>query len=98
MGGGGLPIIFQHTGAWALDAYKRGAKYARGSRVAQVGVASCCIIYRMCSGVMLLLAFPGWTPTLVAHVGVSRMWTCARLRIPYVVVSMLCLAAPAAVM
>jgi len=35
MGGGGLPIIFQHTGAWTLEAYARGAPHARGARVAQ---------------------------------------------------------------
>mmetsp|Transcript_32483 Transcript_32483/g.82526 ORF Transcript_32483/g.82526 Transcript_32483/m.82526 type:complete len:974 (-) Transcript_32483:185-3106(-) len=35
MGGGGLPIVFQHTGAWVLEAYARSAPGVRGSRVAQ---------------------------------------------------------------
>lgn len=35
MGGGGLPIVFQHTGAWALEAWAAGAPHARGTRVAQ---------------------------------------------------------------
>ncbi|GAX75969.1 hypothetical protein CEUSTIGMA_g3412.t1 [Chlamydomonas eustigma] len=35
MGTGGLPILFQHTGAWTMEAYARGAPFARGSRVAQ---------------------------------------------------------------
>lgn len=35
MGGGGVPIIFQHTGAWVLSAFASGAPHPRGSRVAQ---------------------------------------------------------------
>ncbi|GFR46027.1 hypothetical protein Agub_g7301, partial [Astrephomene gubernaculifera] len=35
MGGGGLPLLFQHTGAWTLAAWARGARHARGSRIAQ---------------------------------------------------------------
>ncbi|KAG1676079.1 hypothetical protein FOA52_014944 [Chlamydomonas sp. UWO 241] len=35
MGGGGLPIVFQHTGAWTVEAWARGVRVPRGTRVAQ---------------------------------------------------------------
>ncbi|KXZ43006.1 hypothetical protein GPECTOR_107g150 [Gonium pectorale] len=35
MGAGGLPIIFQHTGAWTVAAWSRGAPNAHGARIAQ---------------------------------------------------------------
>ncbi|KAG2493215.1 hypothetical protein HYH03_008635 [Edaphochlamys debaryana] len=35
MGGGGLPILFQHTGAWVVAAWARGAPNAHGARIAQ---------------------------------------------------------------
>ncbi|GLI63565.1 hypothetical protein VaNZ11_006556 [Volvox africanus] len=35
MGSGGLPILFQHTGAWTVAAWAKGAKTAHGARIAQ---------------------------------------------------------------
>lgn len=35
IGPGGLPIIFQHTGAWTVAAYAQGAATPRGSIIAQ---------------------------------------------------------------
>ncbi|GIL82137.1 hypothetical protein Vretimale_7105 [Volvox reticuliferus] len=35
MGAGGLPILFQHTGAWTVAAWAKGAKTAHGARIAQ---------------------------------------------------------------
>jgi hypothetical protein len=37
LGPGGVPIVFQHTGAWTIRAYARGAKYPRGAITAQAG-------------------------------------------------------------
>lgn len=38
MGAGGLPILFQHTGAWTVAAWASGAPNAHGARIAQVGM------------------------------------------------------------
>ncbi|GLC39258.1 hypothetical protein PLESTB_001650700 [Pleodorina starrii] len=35
MGAGGLPILFQHTGGWTVEAWARGARNAHGARIAQ---------------------------------------------------------------
>ncbi|KAG2454500.1 hypothetical protein HYH02_000347 [Chlamydomonas schloesseri] len=35
MGAGGLPILFQHTGAWTVAAWAAGAPNAHGARIAQ---------------------------------------------------------------
>eukprot|EP00798_Chlamydomonas_sp_ICE-L_P014689 gene14689-20728_t len=53
MGGGGLPIVFQHTGAWTLEAWAKGAPYPLGCRVAQdvfdLGIIPADSDYRMFS-------------------------------------------------
>ncbi|WIA36529.1 hypothetical protein OEZ86_007823 [Tetradesmus obliquus] len=35
IGPGGSPIVFQHAGAWTIEAYAKGAAYPRGAIVAQ---------------------------------------------------------------
>jgi hypothetical protein len=37
LGPGGVPIVFQHSGAWTVHAYAAGAAHPRGAIVAQVG-------------------------------------------------------------
>jgi hypothetical protein len=37
LGPGGVPIVFQHSSAWAVHAYAAGAAHPRGAIVAQVG-------------------------------------------------------------
>lgn len=36
IGPGGAPIVFQHAGAWVIEAYGKGARYPRGAIAAQV--------------------------------------------------------------
>lgn len=36
LGPGGVPIVFQHSGAWTIHAYARGATHPRGAIFAQV--------------------------------------------------------------
>jgi hypothetical protein len=36
LGPGGVPIVFQHAGAWVIEAYARAAGFPRGSIAGQV--------------------------------------------------------------
>lgn len=53
IGPGGSPIVFQHAGAWTIEAFARGAVHPRGAIVAQVG--ACCMgtFLRTCVSVCL---------------------------------------------
>lgn len=37
IGPGGSPIVFQHAGAWTIEAFAKGAVHPRGASAAQVG-------------------------------------------------------------
>lgn len=41
IGPGGSPIVFQHSGAWTIQAFAQGAVHPRGAIAAQVGKAWC---------------------------------------------------------
>lgn len=43
IGPGGAPIVFQHAGAWTIEAFARGAVHPRGASAAQVGVWGSCV-------------------------------------------------------
>lgn len=52
IGPGGSPIVFQHAGAWTIEAFAKGAVHPRGAIAAQVGEAPVCCRWRF--------ADPGW--------------------------------------
>lgn len=37
IGPGGAPIVFQHAGAWTIEAFAKGSVHPRGAIAAQVG-------------------------------------------------------------
>lgn len=55
IGPGGSPIIFQHAGAWTIEAFAKGAVHPRGAIAAQVGCQHTCV---RCTAVPLHLLNP----------------------------------------
>jgi hypothetical protein len=47
IGPGGSPIVFQHAGAWTIEAFAKGAVHPRGAIVAQVRM--CCVLCAVAS-------------------------------------------------
>jgi hypothetical protein len=43
IGPGGSPIVFQHAGAWTIEAFSKGAVHPRGAIAAQVGAVCGCL-------------------------------------------------------
>lgn len=39
IGPGGSPLVFQHAGAWTIEAFAKGAVHPRGAIAAQVSLA-----------------------------------------------------------